>query len=200
MTAHAASSQLSSCKPIAGGTRMRYLILGGGSVTTEFYLPALALMGRLGDATVVDLDAPAIKSSHQQFAAVDLRAQDYMSFLMELAPPSKDLADCVIVALPNQLHVEAVRRALEMERHVLCEKPLALQVQECLQLRALADKKQRLLKVAMSRRYLPSMMLARDIVEARELGEVHSIEVHDCMQFDWRPRSFAFFSPKAGGI
>lgn len=179
---------------------MRYLILGGGSVTTEFYLPALASMGRLADATVVDPDAPSIRSRHQQFAGVDLRAQDYASFLNGLAPPTKNAADCVIVALPNQLHVDAVRRALELERHVLCEKPLALQAQECSQLAALAAEKRRLLKVAMSRRYLPSLMLARDIVIGKELGEVRSIEVQDCTPFLWRPRSFAFFSPEAGGI
>src|SRR5262249_4013528 len=117
-----------------------------------------------------------------------------------LAPPTESEPDCVIVALPNQYHVDAVRLALMKNRHVLCEKPLALKAQDCSALRALAAQNQSQLKVAMSRRYLPSLMLARDIVVGKELGEVRSIEVHACTPFLWQPRSFEFFLPAAGGI
>jgi predicted dehydrogenase/nucleoside-diphosphate-sugar epimerase len=180
--------------------RMRYLILGGGSVTTEYYLPALRLIGALDDATVVDSDSDVIRSCQQEFGKVEFRNQDYVSFLKSLAPPTESERSCVIVAVPNQFHIDAVRRALERKRHVLCEKPLALRAADCLQLRGLAAQKQRLLKVAMSRRYLPSLMLARDIVAAKELGKVRAITVHDCTPFMWRPRSFAFFAPEAGGV
>jgi predicted dehydrogenase/nucleoside-diphosphate-sugar epimerase len=180
--------------------RIRYLILGGGSVTAEYYLPAMRLRGRLADVTVVDPDANSVQALQDTFGALDLRRQDYAGFLNALAPPTTSAPDCVIVALPNQFHVDAVRLALRQKRHVLCEKPLALKAKDCSALRALASKNQSLLKVGMSRRYLPSLMLARDIVVAKELGEVRSIEVHDCTPFLWRPRSFAFFALEAGGV
>ncbi len=179
---------------------MKYLIFGGGSVTTGYYLPALRLMDRLADATVVDPDARLIRLRQPKFGDVEFHDQDYASYLKALSPPRQDEPSCIIVAAPNQLHVDAVRRALDRERHVLCEKPLALRASDCAQLRALADEKQVTLKVAMSRRYLPSLMLARDMVVAKEYGEVRAIEVHDCAPFLWRPRSFAFFSPDAGGV
>jgi predicted dehydrogenase/nucleoside-diphosphate-sugar epimerase len=187
-------------KVIGKQTRMRYLILGGGSVTTEYYLPALRLMGRFADVTVVDPDARSIKLGQPLFGDVEFSDLDYVSFLKALEQPKEGERNCVIIALPNQFHVDAVRLALERERHVLCEKPLALKALDCSQLRALAAEKQCLLKVGMSRRYLPSLMLARDIVTAEELGEVRSIDVHDCQPFLWRPRSFAYFSREAGGI
>src|SRR5262249_38055124 len=96
--------------------------------------------------------------------------------------------------------VDAARLALMQKRHVLCEKPLALKTQDCLVLRSLASEKHCLLKVGMSWRYLPSMMLAHDILVARELGEVRSIEVQDCAPFVWQPKSLAFFSRAAGGV
>ena len=182
-------------------TRMRYFILGGGSVTAEYYLPAMRLMGRLADVTVVDADTNAVNDLRNTFSALDICGQDYASFLNTLAPPpTKSPRDSIIIALPNQLHVDAVRLALEKKRHVLCEKPLALRAQDCRALGMLASKNQRLLKVGMSRRYLPSLMLARDIVIAKELGRVVSIEVQDCEPLLWRPKSFAFFSREAGGI
>jgi predicted dehydrogenase/nucleoside-diphosphate-sugar epimerase len=178
----------------------RYSILGAGSVTNLYYLPALRLMGRLCDATVVDSDAHLIGSHEPTYAEAQFRSQDYADYLEKLSFPKQGSADCIVVALPNELHVDAVRMALERGRHVLCEKPLALTATACAQLRALAAEKKCLLKVAMSRRYLPSLMLARDIVEAKELGEVRAIEVCDCTPFAWRPKSFAFFSPQAGGV
>jgi len=177
--------------------RKKYVILGGGSVVTEFYLPALRMMGRLADTTVVDPDASAISLRHPAFRDVQFRSQAYRSFLKE---PKENEQSCAIVALPNQFHVDAVHLALEGDSHVLCEKPLALKTLDCSQLRAHAGRKHRLLKVGMSRRYLPSLMLARDIVAANEFGEVRSIEVHDSTPFLWRPRSFAFFALEAGGV
>ena len=178
---------------------MRYTILGGGSVTAEYYLPALRWMGVLDQVTVVDPDQRSLDLLRQAFGGTDLHGERHDEYLNGLADSKTD-HDCIIVALPNQLHVQSVAMGLDRGRHVLCEKPLALKAIECAELAGLASRKRRLLKVAMSRRYLPSLMLAREIVERREFGEVESIEVHDCTLFPWRPRSFAFFSPDAGGV
>ncbi|HEY1980054.1 MAG TPA: NAD-dependent epimerase/dehydratase family protein [Xanthobacteraceae bacterium] len=178
---------------------MRYLILGGGSVITEYYLPALRFIGRLAETTVVDPDAQARKPARDEFAAVDFRAERYADFL-QAQPAQAGEPNCVIVALPNHLHVEAVQAVLAQQRHVLCEKPLALRAADCATLRALAAEQKCLLKVAMSRRYLPSWMLARDMVAAKELGEVRAIQIRDCVPFLWRPHSFAFFARQAGGV
>jgi predicted dehydrogenase/nucleoside-diphosphate-sugar epimerase len=178
----------------ASGQGGRYLILGGGGVTAEYYLPALRLLGALGRVTVVDPSQ----------ASLDLLAARYPGLAARLggheAGLEADAAERVIVAAPNALHLPAARLALESGRHVLCEKPLALTEAACAELARAARNHQRLLKVAMSRRYLPSWRLAREIVARRELGEVRAIEVSDCAPFGWRPRSFAFFAPDAGGV
>jgi nucleoside-diphosphate-sugar epimerase/predicted dehydrogenase len=178
----------------------RYFILGGGSVTAEYYLSAMRLMGRLADVTVVDPVASSVQALQNVYGDLDVRMQDYAEFINGLAPPTASEGDGTIVALPNEFHVDAVRLALERKLHVLCEKPLALKAQDCCMLRGLASEKQRLLKVGMSRRYLPSLMLAHEIITKKELGEVRSIEVQDCASFAWQPKSFAFFSPAAGGV
>lgn len=179
---------------------MRFLILGGGAVTAEYYLTALRIMGRVADAIVVDPDAASLKERHPEFLEADFRAQDYRAFLESLPSAGADRSEGIIVALPNHLHVDAVRGALNSGRDVLCEKPLALRAADVSKLRAIASERARLLKVAMSRRYLPALMLARDIVASEEMGAVQSIEAQDCAPFGWRPRSFSFFAPEAGGV
>jgi predicted dehydrogenase/nucleoside-diphosphate-sugar epimerase len=178
--------------PAAG--RGRYLILGGGSVTAEYYLPALGLLGAQDRVTVVDPSQ----------ASLDALAARYPGLVVRLGELAQGLeaeaAETIIVAAPNARHVPASRLALESGRHVLCEKPLALAEAPCAALAQLAGERGRLLKVAMTRRYLPSWRLAREMVARRELGEVLAIEAADCAPFGWRPRSFAFFAPESGGV
>lgn len=174
---------------------MRFVILGGGAVTTELYLPALRAMGRLADVTVVDREPAA----HQAvFAAASFVRDDYRSWL-DAQPVVRENA-CLVVALPNQLHVEASRLGLANGWNVLCEKPLALEARDCADLAAMAERSGRRLLVAMSRRYLASLRLAREMVTTGELGAVRAIEIRDCVPFAWRPRSFAFFAREAGGV
>ena len=177
----------------------KYFILGGGSVTTEYYLPALRFLGRLADVTVIDPEVTKIAPMLRGFDGVAFCDQGYVDFLKALPPPGANL-NCVVVALPNQLHLNAVNLALARGCHVLCEKPLALRAEDCARLRELAAARQRCLKVGMSWRYMPAFLMMRDIVAKAELGKVRSIEVHDCTPFGWRPRSFAFFSAEAGGV
>jgi len=178
--------------PAARGAR--YLILGGGSVTSEYYLPALRLLGALDRVTVADPSQASLDLLTAGFPGIDARLGGYEQGFQA------DAAETVIVAAPNALHVPASRLALEDGRDVLCEKPLALSEAACAGLAQLARDRGRLLKVAMSRRYLPSWRLAREIVAGGELGEVRAIEASDCAPFGWRPRSFAFFAPEAGGV
>ncbi|HEX3920086.1 MAG TPA: NAD-dependent epimerase/dehydratase family protein [Caulobacteraceae bacterium] len=174
---------------------MRYAILGGGSVTAEYYLPAFQLLGALDRVTVIDPSQASLDLLSASFAGLDLRLGG-----AELLQGYDLAADAAIVAAPNALHVPATLAALEAGAHVLCEKPLALTEQACAELAQAAAGRQRLLKVAMSRRYLPSWRLAREMVARRELGEVLAIEVSDCAPFGWRPRSLAFFAPESGGV
>lgn len=182
-------------------TGPRFIILGGGSVTAEFYLPAFKMLGRLGQVTVVDPFETSLAPMRTAFGEATFVTQAYDAFLAALpAAPTPAEAERIIIALPNRFHVDAVTRALDTGRHVLCEKPLALKAAECKTLQDLATAKGCVLKVAMSRRYLPALMLARAMVAAEELGAVRSIEVKDCMPFLWRPKSFDFFSAEGGGI
>ncbi len=186
---------------MTASTDPRFIILGGGSVTAEFYLPAFEVLGWLGRVTVVDPFESSLAPMRAAFGAAAFVAQGYDAFLDTLpAAAHPGDAQRIIIALPNRFHVDAVTRALNTNRHVLCEKPLALKAADCRALQDLAAAKGSVLKVAMSRRYLPALMLARQMVMAQELGAVRSIAVKDCMPFMWRPKSFDFFSAEGGGM
>lgn len=105
-------------------------------------------------------------------AASELRIDKaYGSYEELLADPD---IDAIYVPLPNHLHVPMTIQAVEAGKHVLCEKPIALNADEAKQLLALP--KDKLVAEGFMVRAHPQWIKARDIVRSGELGELKSIQ------------------------
>src|SRR5689334_11661919 len=95
--------------------RDRFLILGGGAVVQECYLPALDALALNGGSCVVDVQP----FDRGLFPGVQYREADFREFLPTI---KADQYTHAIITLPNALHEEAVTACLEKNLHVLCEK------------------------------------------------------------------------------
>jgi predicted dehydrogenase len=84
--------------------------------------------------------------------------------------------DVVYNSLPNHLHAEWTVNALESDKHVLCEKPLAISLQEVDQMRAAAANHERVLAEAFMYRHHPQTILVKEMVDTGEIGEVRVIK------------------------
>ena len=95
---------------------------------------------------------------------------------------SDDTVDLVYVALPHSHHHEWTIKALNAGKHVLCEKPLAVNAKQAQEMIALAEAKNLLLAEAMWTRYLPSAKIISDIISSGAIGEVMTVSanVGDC--------------------
>jgi predicted dehydrogenase len=80
----------------------------------------------------------------------------------------------VHLAVPNRLHCEMAKRALEAGKHVMCEKPLAMNSRESAELVALARKSGRAAGVNHNGRYYPLCIEVADMYRRGDLGEVYS--------------------------
>jgi predicted dehydrogenase len=83
--------------------------------------------------------------------------------------------EAVYIPLPNHLHAEWVRKAADAGKHVLCEKPFAMNAQEAEAAIAHAKGKGVLAMEAFMYRYHPQWKRAREIVKAGEIGAVHLV-------------------------
>ena len=83
--------------------------------------------------------------------------------------------DGIVIATPATAHEALARAALEAGKHVLVEKPMALDVGKAKRLCRLADKKSRVLMVGHLLRYHPVLLKLTEIVRNGTLGKLQYI-------------------------
>jgi predicted dehydrogenase len=110
--------------------------------------------------------------------------------------------DVVHVATPNHLHAEHVRAVLDAGKHVVCEKPLALDTAETADLLARAEASGKVHAVCFNIRFYPLCHQAEALVRTAQIGRpllVHGGYVQDwlLLETDWNWR---LESKKAGRL
>jgi predicted dehydrogenase len=118
----------------------------------------------------------------------------YGSYEEMLADPEIEV---IYNPLPNDLHVPWSIRAAEAGKHVLCEKPVSLNVAECRQLMAVRDRTRVKIGEAFMVRTHPQWLRVREIVRSGQIGDLRALMA-----------AFSFFNrdpknirnvPEAGG-
>ena len=131
---------------------------------------------------------PALKSLDQAevLSVASRRYEKARDFADELGIPKaygnyQDLLndpeiDAVYIPLPNHLHKEWTIRAAEAGKHVLCEKPLALNAEECQDMIDAADANEIVLMESFMYRYHPRILEAVKMIRSGEIGEIKTID------------------------
>ena len=83
--------------------------------------------------------------------------------------------EAVYIPLPNHLHVPWAAKAAEAGKHVLCEKPLALNAAEAETLIAVRERTGVLIQEAFVVRTHPQWLRARELVRERRIGELRAV-------------------------
>lgn len=81
--------------------------------------------------------------------------------------------DAVSVCTPNYLHAEVAIAALRAGKHVICEKPLAMNAAEGEAMVEAARESGKILMVALNNRFRGDTSVLRQFIEARELGDIY---------------------------
>lgn len=83
----------------------------------------------------------------------------------------------VVVATPNETHYTLIKSALLSGKHVLAEKPLALEAAQCRELRSIARENRLSLTVEYTYTFSKSLQLAQSLVAEGEIGRILGIEM-----------------------
>lgn len=110
--------------------------------------------------------------------------------------------DTVYVGLPNHLHYNYAKKALEAGKHVICEKPFTLHLAELEDLIALAEERDLFLLEAITNQYLANFTFIKE-----NLSKLGDIKIINCNYSQYSSRYDAFkrgdiapaFDPAKGG-
>jgi scyllo-inositol 2-dehydrogenase (NADP+) len=88
-----------------------------------------------------------------------------------------EAVDAVVLATPNSTHADLAVRALDHGKHVLTDKVMCLDLEECDRMIAAARRNDRLLTVFQNRRFDGDFLTVRELIGTGELGDVRWIEM-----------------------
>lgn len=102
----------------------------------------------------------------------------------------------VTLPLPDQVHCEVSVKAMRAGKHVLCEKPMSLKLDECKEMIKVSKETGKFLMVGQICRFTPAFVRTKELIEAGEIGELFFAEseyAHDYSKLgaSWR------FDPKS---
>ncbi|HVO18954.1 MAG TPA: Gfo/Idh/MocA family oxidoreductase [Anaeromyxobacter sp.] len=141
-------------------------VLSTAKIGTEKVIPAMM--------RATQLEVRAIASRSLETARATARAlgipRAYGSYQELLADPE---IEAVYNPLPNHLHVPLTLEAARAGKHVLCEKPIALDAAQAEQLRACKG----LVMEAFMVRFHPQWLHARDLVRKGQIGPLRAVQV-----------------------
>lgn len=84
----------------------------------------------------------------------------------------------VSVCSPNGLHAQHTIAALKAGFHVLCEKPMALSVQDCGEMISEAERANRRLFIVKQNRFNPPVAAVKKIIDEGRLGKIYSVQLN----------------------
>jgi predicted dehydrogenase len=148
--------------------KVRWGILSTAAIGLEKVIPAMQRGEWSEISAIASRDLNKAKQAAERLGI----AKAYGSYEELLAD---DEIAAIYNPLPNHLHVPWTIKAAEAGKHVLCEKPIGLNMEEAEQLIAVRDRTGVQIQEAFMVRTHPQWIGARELVNAGRIGEVRAI-------------------------
>jgi predicted dehydrogenase len=175
--------------------RLRWALIGCGDIARKRVAPALRDLPECDFVAVSRRSAELAESFAKEFGARKWY-QDWPELLRD------DEIEAVYIATPVRLHAPQAIAAAEAGKHVLCEKPLALNVHECDSILAACRSNKVKLGVAYYRRFYPLIERIKSLIAAGEIGVPVVAQIN---AFEWfnpapeHPRAWLLDRQESGG-
>ncbi|NNF00960.1 MAG: Gfo/Idh/MocA family oxidoreductase [Pyrinomonadaceae bacterium] len=147
---------------------MSWGILGTAKIALSKVIPAM-MAGEFSRVTAIS----SRDSAKAQTAAEGLNIEKFYGSYEDLLNDRE--IDAVYIPLPNHLHFKWTKKAVEAGKHVLCEKPVAMNAAEVRELIGIRDKAGLLIQEAFMVRTHPTWLSVKQLVDSGRIGELKSI-------------------------
>lgn len=174
-----------------GERKIRWGVLGYARIARKSVIPAIGRSSNSVFHAIASRDPTKLAECRALFSP----ANAYSGYAELLRDPA---VDAVYIPLPNSLHREWTLRAADRGKHVLCEKPLALNAAECREMIAACAANKVLLMEGFMYRYTDRTAKTLEVLRSGVLGEIKFISSTFRFLLD-DPASIKFKAELGGG-
>jgi len=167
-------------------TRVRTAHIGIGNMGAED-LRDIASHDKVDVVALCDVDANYLAAAKKLFPKAKTFS-DYRVMLDQL----KDDIDAVIVSTPDHTHAPASVKAMNLGKHVYCQKPLTHHVSEAREMRKLASDKKLITQMGIQVHSFYDYKLATLLIQSGIIGKVHTVHA-------WSPKNWGYDGPAPEG-
>ena len=148
--------------------RIKFAIIGCGRIAQRHaeHINSFGKLVAVCDIVFEKANALAAKYNTNAYVSVE-----------EMLAAEKEI-DVVSVCSPNGLHAVHTITALRAGVHVLCEKPMALSVEDCGEMIKEAEKANRRLFIVKQNRFNPPVAAVKFLIDEGRLGKIYSIQLN----------------------
>jgi predicted dehydrogenase len=159
-------------------------LIGGGGIADEHILGYRRFADRIGVTAVADSVPETLARRAAELDAAPFA--DYAELIRDAD------VDAVDICLPHHLHKDAIVRAADAGKHILCEKPLCLTADEAREVQAAVSASGVTLMCAHNQLFLPAVAKAREVLDAGLLGTVYEVRTTDSFYNDFDPATMGW--------
>jgi glucose-fructose oxidoreductase len=150
-----------------GAKKIRYAVVGLGYIAQIAVLPAFENAKKNSElAALVSDDAEKLTKLSRKYKVKQTYSYDQYDELLQSGQ-----IDAVYIALPNHMHHEYTIRAARAGIHVLCEKPMAVTDDECIEMIRACDENKVKLMIAYRLHFDKANLSAIELVKSGKIGE-----------------------------
>jgi len=175
---------------LSARTSLRFGIVGVGRAAAAS-VPAIVRNPNTEVVAAADTNADVLQSFAQRYST-----RTYPTIEALCDDPD---VDAVYIATPTQLHTQHVLAAVTAGKHVICEKPLAITLEDAGRMIAAVDARGVQFIVGQSQSYEPPIRAIRQLVRGGELGRLGMINGWYYNDWLYRPRLPAELDTRMGG-
>lgn len=152
---------------MSDGKKINIGIIGLGQIAQTIHLPLWAKFPNAELVAVYDTEKTRAKSIAEKY-----KAKFYSSVDALLADPS---IDAVHICSPTHTHMKYTVDAVEANKHVLVEKPVARNYEESQKVYDAWKKNDRVVMIGMNQRFRQDAMILKSFLDNNDLGEIYYI-------------------------
>ncbi len=157
--------------------RFRLVIIGTGTMGQE-HMRVAALLGRARIHGIYDTQSLSMDTAEANF--LPLQSQPLVRYNDLFSACNDPAADALLVCTPNHTHFDVLRTAMQSNKPIFLEKPMATELQDAAEIVRADEAYESFIQIGLQYRYKPQYLEAfREALDNRALGQIKTVSVSE---------------------